>query len=294
MRPLWRGSSRSVMESRVSGYPSAVSAANPHRTEPPSRTEPPYRTERSRSSLDGPAVAVSPLAERWRPVCERATAVVPPAGHYAVIAPHPDDEVLTVGGLIVQLVLAGADVTVVAVTDGGSAYPERFAHDDLARVRRREQMEAVRHLGVPSDRMVSLGLRDGRVAEREDELAEAIGALCTTSTTVVAPWSHDFHADHEAVGRAASRAARTSGCSAWYSLFWAWHHARPAAIDAVNLIRVDLDAEVQAIKASALACHVSQLHHPTGTQAMLTSARLEPARWPCEYFVVDGPARGQR
>lgn len=244
-------------------------------------------------SIATPATGVSPLTERWRHVFERATAVVPPAGHYLVIAPHPDDETLTVGGLIALLVLRGADVHVLGVTDGGNAYPEHIGHDELARVRRGEQIVAVEHLGVSADRLTSLGFRDGDVAEHEDELVEAIAHMSTPSTTIVAPWVHDVHADHEAVGRAAQRAAEKTGCSVWFSLFWAWHHAPVASMNDVDLIRIDIDDAVQTEKAAALHCHASQLQF-AGVDPILGAGTLEPARWPCEYFVLDCAARRHR
>lgn len=237
---------------------------------------------------DHPPASEVALVERWRLLQDAATVVVPPAGRYVILAPHPDDEVLTVGGLIVRLMCSGADVTVVGVTDGGNAYPGIFDHDDLAALRRREQTACLERLGLAADRVLSLGLRDGCVTEREVDLVDEILPLCTPGTTVVAPWTHDVHTDHEAVGRAAAVAASSRGCSIWFSLFWAWHHAPQHDLEALDLIRIQLDEEVRKTKEAALQCHTSQLG-PTGTTAMLDAARLEPARWNAEYFIPMTP-----
>ncbi len=45
-------------------------------------------------------------------------ALVPAGARAVMVAPHPDDEVLAVGGLLALLARAGAEVRVVAVTDG--------------------------------------------------------------------------------------------------------------------------------------------------------------------------------
>lgn len=40
-----------------------------------------------------------------------------------VVAPHPDDEVLGVGGLMATAVGAGVELDIVAVTDGDASHP---------------------------------------------------------------------------------------------------------------------------------------------------------------------------
>ena len=217
---------------------------------------------------------------------DAATTVIPPAGRYVVIAPHPDDEVLTVGGLIARLVSSGAEVVVVGVTDGGNAYPGVVDHDELARTRHGEQAACVERLGLSADCLVSLGIDDGSVPQHEDELVDRIVDLCTATTTIVAPWVHDVHTDHEAVGRAARRAAAVQGCSLWFSLFWAWHHTPVDDLRSHDLIRVDLDDDLRATKAAALDCHASQLD-AGDAPFILDGHHLEPARWNAEYFIPD-------
>lgn len=223
--------------------------------------------------------------DRWSAVRESAMLVTPSVGRYLVVAPHPDDEVLTVGGLIARAVRAGSDVEILGVTDGGSAYPATHEHDALAEVRRAEQIDALGHLGIGPDRVKSLGIRDGSVADHEHEVADRICASSGASTTIVAPWIHDVHPDHEAVGRAATTAARRIGCSLWYSLFWAWHHVEPVDLGGTDLVRIDVDRRTRAVKRAALGCHVSQLA-PTDVAPVLNEWALEPSRWTSEYFIV--------
>ena len=211
--------------------------------------------------------------------------MTPPAGRYVVVAPHPDDEVLTVGGLIGRLITIGAEVIVVSVTDGGNAYPQLVGHDELAARRRREQERSLDRLGVAPGHRRFLSIRDGSIASQEDALVHALTELLEPTTTIVAPWTHDVHTDHEAVGRAAERAALQSGCTLWYSLFWAWHADDLDAFDDVDLIAVELNADERNSKAEALCCHESQLA-VNGGEPVLSPSALGPAEWTVEYFVL--------
>lgn len=209
-------------------------------------------------------------------------------GHLVVVAPHPDDETLTVGGLVQRTVAGGGIVQIVAVTDGGHADPERIGHDELAAVRREEQGAAVEALGVSASAIIRLGVTDGSVADHERDVVAALDGLLEPGSLVVAPWRHDVHPDHEAVGRCALMAARHAGCASWSSVFWAWHH--PATvIDADRLVRVPLSAAERRGKARAIAAHRSQLDHPSGGRPVLTVDELAPSRWDSEYFLRDDP-----
>ena len=67
-----------------------------------------------------------------------------------VVAPHPDDEALGVGGLITRCIAEGWAVHVVAVSDGEAAYgPQgREARRRLARRRHREQRGSLDRLAA--------------------------------------------------------------------------------------------------------------------------------------------------
>ncbi len=231
-----------------------------------------------------------PLARRWKQRHSSAIAAIPLPGSYLFVVPHPDDETLTVGGLLSRLSRSGSDVRVVAVTDGGAAYPGVFDHDDLAMIRRNEQLAALGQLGVPRDRVTSLGLRDGEVSRHEDQLIDRLTSLCDESTTVVAPWHRDVHPDHEAVGRATAAAAQATASTVWSSLFWAWHHHASHALDDERMIKVDVTAQLEA-KSAAIDCHLSQLV-PSGASPVLDDATLEPARWKHEFYILHPESAG--
>lgn len=88
-----------------------------------------------------------------------------------IIAPHPDDEVLTSGGTIHQLVARGAKVRVVIVTAGDGYYRaarrlspgpvDAASFHHLGDVRHAESLTAAADLGLPARDVISLGFPDG-------------------------------------------------------------------------------------------------------------------------------------
>ncbi len=204
----------------------------------------------------------------------------PPDKPALIIAPHPDDETLGAGGLIASHRQRGFPVTVVAVTDGEAAYLDA---PDLAPIRRREQDEAVRALGVDQP-ITRLALPDSAVAAHEAELGHLLAKLVAPGMLVLAPWTHDFHPDHEACGRAALKVCASAGAELVFYLFWTWHRRPMDVLSGVSLLRFELDTHLQARKQIALSCHRSQLTHDTG-DPILPESLLAPARRNFETFI---------
>ena len=102
--------------------------------------------------------------------------VMPPSPRVLVFAPHPDDETIGAGGLIVRLVRRGAPVRVVFVTNG-DGFPQAVAQDfhvraprdtdylEFGEARRREAVAAAHHLGLHPGNLVFLGFPDGGLAQ---------------------------------------------------------------------------------------------------------------------------------
>ncbi|CAN5712925.1 PIG-L family deacetylase [soil metagenome] len=180
-----------------------------------------------------------------------------------VVAPHPDDETLGLGGTIAQLIARGVDVMVVSVSDGGAAYPDISRFDQLAleRTRRAELDRAAGILGVR--RLVRLGLPDGRIADHEQQLAEQLAVLLATEppgTWCAATWQGDGHPDHEAVGRAAATATTHTAATLVEYPVWMWHWAAPGDPDVPwsRAGSVPLDRLAVGRKQNAAQCYRSQ------------------------------------
>lgn len=213
--------------------------------------------------------------------------VTAPPGRTIVVVPHPGDEALAVGGLIAHQRARGRDVIVVAVTDGDAPYPD-WDGSELARLRRREQLDALHELGVGRLAVHRLGVPDGAVACHVEEIVTEILDRVLPGDTVVGPAVFDWHPDHEACGRAASAAAAEAGCSLLGSLFWAHHHPDHAPSEMALGVLALGDDEV-ARRRAAVEVHRSQLQPSPHTTAdpTLTPELLALLDRPAEYYVLD-------
>ncbi|WP_051063195.1 PIG-L deacetylase family protein [Ilumatobacter nonamiensis] len=228
------------------------------------------------------------LSDRWGPTLDAAMPWSPPPRRTIVLAPHPDDESLSSGGLVALQRARGLEVVVVAVTDGEAAY-DPDGDDHLASRRRAEQCSALRVLGVDQSAIERLGVPDGRVAESEDAVRDRLEKLLRPGDLLVTTWNRDVHPDHEACGRASVDAVRAIPATLVFSLFWTWHHRLANEIDRRHLLALELDVATQATKRRAIRRHASQFRSPGEDDPILDERIAEPASWSCEYFLAAQP-----
>ena len=173
-----------------------------------------------------------------------------------VVAAHPDDEILGVGGTMALLAAGGARLRLIAVTDGEGSHP---AADPAAigRTRAEESAAALDRLGARNIEVVRLRLPDTGLAAREGELADILREQCGGFEVCLAPWEGDAHADHEAAGRAARRA----GQNVLTYPIWMWHWAQPGdqRVPWRRASQVVLPGDVAARKQAAIQAFTSQL-----------------------------------
>ena len=145
----------------------------------------------------------------------------------------------------------------VAVTDGERSHHGHASPAPLARRRTAETEAALRALGVRAAEVIRLGLPDGGLADREDELATALAPLVAGFDLCLAPWDGDLHPDHEAAGRAARRAAPVA-----FRCFpvWMWHWASPGDPRVLwdRALKVPLPPRTVNRKRAAITCFASQ------------------------------------
>ena len=197
-----------------------------------------------------------------------------------VVAAHPDDEILGAGGTMALLAQAGARLRLVAVTDGEASHPGARDPAELASRRIAESAAALKILGAGSVDVVRLRLPDTGLTDREGELADILRRLCAGFDVCLAPWEDDAHADHEAAGRAARRAA---GHVLRYPV-WMWHWAIPddERVPWDRCRQIPLPPDIAAGKHAAIQAFASQLTDggpfgaavlPPGIVAHFTRAR---------------------
>ena len=175
-----------------------------------------------------------------------------------VLAPHPDDEVLALGGTMQLLAHRGCDVSIVAITDGEASHPlaRNVTRDQLAAIRAREREAALHRLGL-AIRVTRLHVADGGVA-RETHLADWLEPLLAKASHCFAPWELDGHPDHDATGRAAIAACSRLGIELIRYPIWAWHWATNE-MPWSRARRIELDGDAWTHKCGAIEAYRSQL-----------------------------------
>jgi len=171
----------------------------------------------------------------------------PPPGPVLVLAPHPDDEVIGCGGLLVRLVQAGIAVRVVLVTDGNGA---GGLPAGAALVRQAEFKASLARLGVTDYAM--LNFPDGGLVAAAP-LFEAIEAEVRAFAPrwVVSPSAADAHRDHRCTARAVRRAAMAHDCVQTILEYETW-----GALPATHVLDI---TDQLATKMAALAEHATSL-----------------------------------
>ncbi|MFJ5800539.1 PIG-L deacetylase family protein [Streptomyces decoyicus] len=215
-------------------------------------------------ALDAPGTPEADWAS-W-PALGSLPCATPPAGAVVVVAAHPDDEVLGLGGTMATLAARGSDVHVLSVTDGERSHPHspHFTVARLAEIREAELRAALGDLGLPAVRPQRLRIPDTQVHRHERTVRDQITArlYAVQAALCVAPWTGDLHSDHEAAGRAAAAACRAAGVPLWMYPVWMWHWARPAdpRVPWDRAARIALPVDAAARKASAVERFRSQIH----------------------------------
>lgn len=152
-------------------------------------------------------------------------------GNNAVVfAPHPDDETLACGGTIARLRQAGADVTVVVMTDGAASHSHLLPAADLRTLRRAEVGNAIDALHVDRAHLLCLNLPDGNLAAHSAQAHERVVALLRARqpSVIFLPLPWDGPTDHAATAHIVSKAARAALSERGSALLcceypvWAW------------------------------------------------------------------------
>jgi LmbE family N-acetylglucosaminyl deacetylase/SAM-dependent methyltransferase len=190
---------------------------------------------------DVPRLGLSGLLERYP--------------HVVLLAPHPDDETLALGGTLADLADSAATVTVVVATHGGSG--------PGSTERRIEAERATAMLGAHV-KTVWWNLPDGDLPNAVVEISERLVELVDADTLLLAPIECDGHSDHEALAAAAEAVARAREAALLQYPVWLWHWATPDDIDWTRVRTIAPSLRALVAKNAAIVCYTSQLASPDG------------------------------
>lgn len=120
-----------------------------------------------------------------------------------IFSPHPDDESLGAGGLIIQSLKNDAKVKVVEVTDGNK--------QGRANQRKEEVKKALQILGLGEENIIFLNLSDGKLSQEKDLDKIFLKIIQDFQPTyVLTAHPADEHPDHSKTGQNIQKAIEES------------------------------------------------------------------------------------
>jgi alpha-glucosidase len=230
----------------------------------------------ARLLLDGNEGVIVKLDTEPRNIVQRLADLtgVTDIGTVLIVAAHPDDDIVSAGGLLLEL---GPRARVLYVTDGSPADPSwaRAAgyerREELAAARRSEALAALAVAGIPETSVHSLGVVDQATADQlllASTGLESVIRELTPQIVVTHPYEGG-HPDHDATALALHGAVRRleqQGSPAPRIVEFTSYHARDGRHvvseflpqSGVAELVFELSPEQRAKKRRMFECHASQ------------------------------------
>lgn len=220
-----------------------------------------------------------------------------PTDRVLVIAPHPDDESLATGGLILAAKKAGAALRVLFATNGdNNPWPQRWVEKrwHIGTTERKrwggrrnsEAKEAIESLGLPQESAHFLNFPDQGITHKVLKAEEAaLQILCKEleawqPTLLVLPSPHDLHPDHNALYILFQVALERVHLPQLRQLQFIVHCRRPELVP--GKMELQLNEEERHLKRDAIL-----QHH---TQMALSRKRFIAYARPTEAYYEPSPA----
>lgn len=171
-----------------------------------------------------------------------------------ILAPHPDDEIIGIGGIVLQVLQNKGAVYIVYLTDG----EESGAWNDKERIKKERiniSEEVVNMLNIPVENIYRLRLKDGKVPHRGDsdffevvkiltDIVEKVQPDTVFATHYLDYWPFDHVACSEMAIEIQKRL--TTKTDFWFYWVWTWYHLKPWHLKSLlkrKLIKVDISNE---------------------------------------------------
>lgn len=213
-----------------------------------------------------------------------------------VIAPHPDDEIIGLGGYLLRQAASGGGIAIVYLSDGEKSL-EDIEPQTVAYQRRRLSLDVHERLGISPGKVWWLRLPDGSIPRKGDvtfdgaveQVSEIIRKTGPDAVFVTHPmdtWPFDHIAAFEIVSGALEKAA--CGCAFFAYWVWLWYSMPATSLFGLrwrNISRIPLDGLME--RKNVLMDAYLQPSAPNGMpwSGVLPKAMTEAFRYP--YEVVE-------
>jgi N-acetylglucosamine malate deacetylase 1 len=195
-----------------------------------------------------------------------------------VVAPHPDDESIAMGGSLSLHQLAASEVKTLFVT-------LEAAQPDGIVVRKGEAERAAELLGFDHE---FLGFPDGAVSHHEAAVAGRVHDVIRSfrPDAIYCPFPGDHHRDHQAASASTAAAVDRVGFRGEIWCYETWSNLWPN-------VAVDISSVVDR-KRAAIDCYQSQVAYMPYAEAVLGLNRFRGLKLGVPYaeafYVCDGPS----
>ena len=144
-----------------------------------------------------------------------------------ILSPHPDDEIIGLGGLILQILQRSGKVHIVYLTDGENSN----SHPDKERIKEERFLlteKVLSELRIPREQIYWLHLEDCGIARLSQKnfslVSERLKEIIdiTQPDAVFATHFLDKHVDHIACFELAKEAVRKANHKSQLWLYWVW------------------------------------------------------------------------
>lgn len=198
-----------------------------------------------------------------------------------VFAPHPDDEVIGMGGTLALLAKQKSDITIAWVASDA-------ADKSMAKIRRDEASAVAAKLGAKA---IFMNFKDSELSLAEEGIAKSAAELIKAykPEIIFSPFPSDHHRDHQATACAVCEGALKAGFKNEIWAYEIWSTMWPNTA-------VDI-AQTAKEKAELINMHKSQVAHVPYAEASLGLNRFRGLQVFIDYaegFFVVSPSAYKR
>lgn len=213
--------------------------------------------------------------------------IEPLAGKVAIVAPHPDDEVIGCGGLIVRLVAEGRAPHIIIMTGGEGSH--RGCCDvspaEIIEARRGLTRKALQILGVPFENIHELDYPDGSITAENPQTEELKRLLAEINPqSVFVPHWGEGWPDHVRTARIVNSIVPQSTSIGEYCV-WMWYYNVWRGLDWKNAAVLQMSSHEHELKLRAMDAYIKPLA-PCGRpwSGVLPSIFINANRWSKELY----------